>query len=139
MITKVCFNDSFKVSGCGDFVFTVLDAIADFSESRNGAVFQFPSGYWTNGLPNEAWMGFFLKELSVTFPKELDLNKKKNKNAQAKFSNVLIDDYGFTGLFLLTDMIDTKGGNDRRAEKGKRVHFYGVLHNRPGVFLESRA
>lgn len=112
LITKVCFNDSFKVSGCGDFVFTVLDAIADFSESRNGAGFQFPSGYWTNGLPNEAWMGFFLKELSVTFPKELDLNKKKNKNAQAKFSNVLIDDYGFTGLFLLTDMIDTKGEND---------------------------
>lgn len=112
LLSKVCFNDSFKVRGCGDFVFHVLDAIADFSEGRNGGGFKMPSGYWDEtGLPEEAWMGFFLKEMSVRFPKEMDLNKKKNKNAEVKVANVLIDDYGFTGSVLATNFIDTKDEN----------------------------
>ena len=113
LLAKVCFSDSFKVKGCGDFVFHVIDAIADFSEGRNGGGFKMPDGYWEEtGLPEEAWMGFFLKELAVRFPKDLDLNKKKDKNAEVKVANVLIDDFGFTGTVLLNNFIDTKGDNN---------------------------
>lgn len=110
MIAKICFSDSFRVKGCGDFVFKVEDAIVDLSDDRNGNGFSFPPGYWDeSGLPNEAWTGFFLSKLAVRFPDNLDFNKKKDKQATLEVKNVLIDDYGFTGNFLLRDFVDTRG------------------------------
>lgn len=119
-LTSVCFSDSFKVKGCGDFVFTVLDAIVDLSDSLNASGFAFPSGYWDEnkeaGLKEEAWTGFFLRKMNVHFPKELDLNDSKDKSGNLEISNVLIDDYGFTGSFLLTNFID-KGNYDKQGNK----------------------
>lgn len=111
-LTSVCFSDSFKVKGCGDFVFTVLDAIVDLSDSLNASGFVFPTGYWDDnkaiGLKDEAWTGFFLRKLKVSFPKELDFNDNSDKSAKMEISNMLIDDYGFTGNVLLTDLVDKK-------------------------------
>lgn len=42
MIAKICLSDSFKIKGCGDFVYKVTDAIVDLSDTRNGYGFSFP-------------------------------------------------------------------------------------------------
>lgn len=118
MVSKVCFSDAFKVKGCGDFIFRVTDAIADWSNEANANGFAFPSDYWDNGLPEEAWTGFFLKKMEVTFPEDLDFNKKKEAEARLQASTVLIDDYGFTGNFLLTDFVDTKGDSVKSDNSG---------------------
>lgn len=111
MIAKICLSDSFKIKGCGDFVYKVTDAIVDLSDTRNGYGFSFPDDeYWQDGLSEEAWTGFFLKMLSVRLPKELDFNKNEDKQAKVEISTVLIDDYGFTGDFRVTDLADTDDG-----------------------------
>ena len=113
MIAKVCFSDSFKVKGCGDFVFTVKDAIVDLSADQNGYGFSLPAGYWDEeaSLPEEAWMGFFLSEMSVTFPKNLTLNNDPSAKSSLAVKNVLIDDYGFTGSFFLNEFVKTNSNN----------------------------
>ena len=126
MIAKICFSDSFRVKGCGDFVFKVEDAIVDLSDERNGNGFSMPDGYWDeSGLPVEAWSGFFLSKLAVRFPSNLDFNKKKDKQATLEVKNVLIDDYGFTGNFLLRDFIDTRG-DDKNSGLALAVDTIGV-------------
>lgn len=121
-ITSVCFSDSFKIQGCGDFVFQVQDAIVDLSDSLNVNGFKLPSGYWDEnkeaGLPEEAWSGFYLKKLDVRFPRELDLNDSKDKSGRVTLESIIIDDYGFTGNIWLTDFID-KGNYDDKGNRKK--------------------
>lgn len=99
-ISKVKFDKKFKVANCGDFVFDVTDAIVDLSSSKNAAGFVFPPDYWdeTAGAP-ETWSGFFLKKLNVTIPKELSFN---GDGQTISVQNLLIDDYGLTGNFMMT-------------------------------------
>jgi len=98
-ISKVKFDKKFKVANCGDFVFDVTDAIVDLSSSKNAAGFVFPTDYWdeTAGAP-ETWSGFFLKKLNVTIPKELSFN---GDGQTISVQNLLVDDYGLTGNFMM--------------------------------------
>ena len=98
-ISKVKFDKKFKVANCGDFVFDVTDAIVDLSSSKNAAGFVFPPDYWdeTAGAP-ETWSGFFLKKLNVTIPKELSFN---GDGQTISVQNLLVDDYGLTGNFMM--------------------------------------
>lgn len=120
-ITTACFSDSFKIRGCGDFVFKIQDAIVDLSDKQNASGFKLPTGYWDDnkeaGLEEEAWSGFYLKKMDVRFPRELDLNNSKDKSGRITVENVLIDDYGFTGSVWMIDFLD-KGNHD---DKGKRL------------------
>lgn len=99
-ISKVTFNKPFKVANCGDFVFNVNDAIVDLSSSKNAAGFVFPTDYWDESAGDPVtWNGFFLKNLKVTIPKELSFNG----DTQAVIvNNLLIDDYGLTGNFMMS-------------------------------------
>jgi len=135
-LASICFSDSFKVKGCGDFVFSVQDAIVDLSDSLNAAGFSFPSGYWDEnaalGLKEEAWTGFFLRKLNVHFPKDLDFNDSKDKSGKLEVSNVFIDDYGFTGSVLLTDFIN-KGNHDKDGTQKKKNTGLGLQIDTIGV------
>ena len=85
-IAKICFADSFKVRGCGDFVFTINDALVDFSSKRNSPGFAFPvADYWPANIPQEGWTGFFLDQLTVSFPKEF-LSRKSSAQPKIELS-----------------------------------------------------
>ncbi|HOI28056.1 MAG TPA: hypothetical protein PKZ15_11515, partial [Paludibacteraceae bacterium] len=126
MIAKVCFTDSFKIKGCGDFVFKVTDAIIDLSDDRNASGFSLPTGYYDNvALTEQMWTGFFLRALDVTLPKNLDLNKKKDKQAEIQIRNMMLDDYGLTGNILVTGFVDT-GAEGKNSGLALRVDTIGV-------------
>ena len=113
MIAKVSFSDSFKVKGCGDFIFNVQDAIVDLSAERNANGFSLPAGYMdeTERLDENTWSGFFLSKLAVTFPENLNFNDDPTQKPTLEVKNVLIDDYGFTGDILLRKVLEKKSDN----------------------------
>ena len=131
-IAKICFADSFKVRGCGDFVFTIKDALVDFSSKRNSPGFAFPvADYWPANIPQEGWTGFFLDQLTVSFPKEF-LSRKSSAQPKIELSKMLIDDYGFSGSVLATNIINTI--DDAQKKDGLRV----ALDSLRMVFLKNR-
>ncbi len=123
-ISKVKFDKKFKVANCGDFVFDVEDAIVDLSSSKNAAGFVFPLDYWdeTAGAP-ETWSGFFLKSLVVAIPEELSFNGAPK---EVKVNNLLIDDYGLTGNFMMTFQEDNSTTTDQNPGLAFSVDTIGV-------------
>lgn len=123
-ISKVKFDKKFKVANCGDFVFDVTDAIVDLSSSKNAAGFVFPLDYWdeTAGAP-ETWSGFFLKSLVVAIPEELSFNGTPK---EVKVNNLLIDDYGLTGNFMMTFQQDNSTTTDQNPGLAFSVDTIGV-------------
>ena len=123
-ISKVKFDKKFKVANCGDFVFDVTDAIVDLSSSKNAAGFVFPLDYWdeTAGAP-ETWSGFFLKSLVVAIPEELSFNGAPK---EVKVNNLLIDDYGLTGNFMMTFQQDNSTTTDQNPGLAFSVDTIGV-------------
>ncbi len=108
--SRLCFNTPFKVKGLGDFVFKVEEGVVDFSDLQNPPNFTIPS-YWTSPLVKEAWMGFYLKQLKILFPKEFFLNKKSESRTAVGVKDMYIDDYGFSGEAYIKDLVDKDYGN----------------------------
>ena len=139
LMFTVNFKDSFKIKGCGDFVFTIKDAIVDFSTVSNAPNFTFPAGYDTGFLQGDEnlWTGFALKELSITPPnemKELGLeNSNESTNVESgkrrfgfKISNMLIDEWGLTGSFMASRAPLTQSGDDQNSGLNLSIDTIGV-------------
>lgn len=78
------------------------------SASQNPSNIAFPSGY--SGLQNELWEGFYLKELSISAPKDLYKNSG-GRRFTAGVRNVLIDKTGFTASFNIDNLLKYSEGS----------------------------
>ncbi len=115
-ISKVNFSQPFKVANCGDFVFEVTDAIVDLSSTKNAAGFVFPADYWDESAGDPVtWNGFFLKNIKVTVPKDLSFNGDGNA---VIVNNLLIDDYGLTGNFMMSFHEGKSENTDQKKNPG---------------------
>ncbi len=87
----------FQVKGMAGVTFSVTNAVVDMSDLTNPPGFIFPSDYQqTYGPDIQLWRGFYLQELTVSLPKEMD-SPQGRTGIQAR--NLLIDDMGVSGLF----------------------------------------
>lgn len=114
VVTEVCFSSPFELVKLPGFKFMVDEAVVDFSDLKNANGFKFPDNYWDSeglGLNELNWTGFFLKKLKVLFPNELTLKDAENKETIIEASNVLIDDYGFTGTFVAENIMNKDFGS----------------------------
>ena len=107
---QACFSSPFKVKNARNFVFEVNSAVVDFSDIHNAEGFKLPTGYWPEALSEVAWTGFFLKSMKVYFPEDFKLNDGADLTT-AEISNMFIDDYGFTGLAAVDNLVNKDLGN----------------------------
>lgn len=107
---QACFSSPFKVKNARNFVFEVNSAVVDFSDIHNAEGFKLPDGYWHEALSEVAWTGFFLKSMKVYFPEDFKLNDGADLTT-AEVSNMFIDDYGFTGLAAVDNLVNKDLGN----------------------------
>lgn len=110
LIASVSFP-SFELKGLNGFVWTLQDAVVDFSDLRNSQAMQFPSGYSQYLVTgNEVlWKGVYVKNLAVTLPAQF----AKGQNGRTTFyaQNMLIDDNGVSGTFGATNILSYEDGN----------------------------
>ncbi|ELR73219.1 hypothetical protein C900_05268 [Fulvivirga imtechensis AK7] len=104
---------AFQVKGLEGVGFKVSNAVFDFSDYRNAPAVKFPDDYQsTLMLPEspELWRGFYLRELTISLPKQF---KSKGSTERKKFSayDVLIDNMGFTGSLVATNLIQKQDGD----------------------------
>ncbi len=99
----------FQVKGMEGITFDVKDAVVDMSDTKNIAGMTFPPDYAnTYGPDIQLWRGFYLKDISVTLPKELNT---KTGRASLKAQNLLIDDMGVSGIFTGKNLFDIESGS----------------------------
>jgi hypothetical protein len=95
----------FEVKGLGGMAFEVKQAAWDMSDTANPPGFVFPRDYaqvYGDGI--ELWQGFFLKETTVYLPSEMG-------GRTVQVENMLIDDFGLTGDFSVTDVLPLHEGS----------------------------
>ncbi len=104
---------TFQLPSLTGVSFNVKSAVFDFSDTRNAVGVVFPKDYQhpdiIAGVPN-LWRGFYLRELSVTLPKQFE---KKDTTVRTSFAayDVLIDNMGFTGFLEGKALIRPDEGN----------------------------
>jgi len=104
----------FGIKGLNGFGFVCKDLIFDFSDTQTAESFVLPEGYevYQPYSTINNWRGFFAKEISVSLPPQF---KDETKTYPPSFNaqNMLIDDYGVTGLFSVRDfdLIKLANGN----------------------------
>lgn len=91
----------FAVSGLEGFSFACQNLVFDFSNDANSSMVKFPTGYIQNYLSNSEinlWRGFYAANIMVSLPTQF-----KNKDSKERISfaaqDLIIDDYGLSGLF----------------------------------------
>ena len=91
----------FQVSGLDGFVFTVTNAVFDFSDTRNSSTIIFPQGYELRHMnyPNPSmWRGVYVQTVDVMLPKTF---QRKNSSDRISFGahDLIVDNNGVSGLF----------------------------------------
>ncbi len=93
--------------------FAVRSAVFDFSDTRNSTGIVFPTDYQhpdiVAGVP-KLWRGFYLRELSVTLPRQFEKTDTTVRTSFAAY-DVLIDNMGFTGFLEGKALIRPDEGN----------------------------
>ncbi len=103
----------FEIVGLNGFIFDINQAVFDFSDYHNETGVVFPGNYareyLASGKP-ELWRGVYIKNLSVTLPKQFaqrDSDKRLSFSAQ----DMLLDNNGITGLFTASNIISIDKGS----------------------------
>ena len=96
------------------FQFMVNQAVFDFSDLRSPDV-PFPAVYQERDLfqPSfESWRGIHVSALQISLPKEFKTKESVSQNNRVTFSayNMIIDDYGVSGLFEAENLFSTDSG-----------------------------
>ncbi len=101
----------FQVKGFTDYVFKITGATLDLSESLNPIELQFPKAYFEQnilGNQPQIWEGFYLQKGSITFPKYF--KQSDGKRLVAGVQNLFIDEFGFSGLMQLKNLLSFEKG-----------------------------
>ncbi|MFW5754760.1 MAG: hypothetical protein ACOCV9_08145, partial [Marinilabiliaceae bacterium] len=103
---------AFKVKGFDEAWFEFENAVLDCSDAGNASTFQLPEDYpgGYNGENETLWRGVYVNEAKVYLSRKFS---KEDGNAPASFSssNLLIDDFGFTGLISANNVLSENEGN----------------------------
>ena len=104
---------SFEIVGLNGFIFDINQAVFDFSDYHNETGIVFPGNYANDylipGKP-ELWKGVFIKNLSVTLPKQF-VQKDSDKRISFSAQNMLLDNNGITGLFTAHNILSLDKGS----------------------------
>ncbi|NDV79476.1 hypothetical protein [Dysgonomonas sp. 511] len=110
IVASVSFP-SFSIKGLKDFIWTLEDAVFDFSDLKNAQSFSFPQGYQQYLIPGNEnlWQGIYIGNLSVTLPPQFAKNGDRRVTISAR--DMLIDDNGITGKIGATNILSINEGN----------------------------
>ncbi|NDV67915.1 hypothetical protein D0T66_03265, partial [Dysgonomonas sp. 25] len=110
IVAQVSFP-SFCIKGLKDFIWTVEDAVFDFSDLKNAQNFTFPEGYDQYLIPgNEMlWQGVYVRNLAVTLPPQF--SKGEDKRVSFSAHDMIIDDNGISGTFGAHNILSINEGN----------------------------
>jgi hypothetical protein len=102
----------FELKGLKGFVFTMQNAVFDFSDSRNDPAVVYPEGYQTNymvpGNPT-LWRGVFIQDLTVTLPEQF-ARRQAERRVSFEAHNMLLDNNGVSGLFGASGILPISDG-----------------------------
>lgn len=99
--------DPFTIRGMNDWVFSVQNALMDWSSRSNAPEMIFPPGY--DAGTGEMWTGFYLRELEVSMPEAFEKNSGEPCSFLAR--NMLIDDEGISGILQANHILELEKGN----------------------------
>lgn len=104
--------DPFAITNHEDFRWVVEEAVLDFSDLETPQI-EFPenytSPYVSNGVGSGEWKGFYLKELSATFPAQFS---NDTSTITLGVHDVIFDDRGFTGsIFVNSSIVSLDNGS----------------------------
>lgn len=111
ILAKVSLSP-FQVNGLKGFTFQVNDAIFDFSEVANAPGIIFPRNYTSTSLPNPnnpLWQGVFIKNVSITLPKEF--KKTDDKRLSFFAENFILDEVGISGNLGVKNLLPLNQGS----------------------------
>lgn len=103
----------FEIAGLHGFIFTVNDAVFDFSDLRNDPLIAFPRGYEMNYMipgNSSLWRGVFVRDLVVTLPEQFS-KKGSDKRVSFGAQNMLLDNNGISGVFAATGILPIDQGS----------------------------
>ncbi|MEO2053394.1 MAG: hypothetical protein ABGX00_16685, partial [Allomuricauda sp.] len=99
-------------SGKAGIIFTIKNAVFDFSDVRNSPSVQFPEGYqqYLVSGNEQLWRGVYINNVQVILPKQF---KKRNSDERVTFqaSNLLIDGLGVSGIFSADNVLPIDEGD----------------------------
>ncbi len=99
-------------SGKAGIIFTIKNAVFDFSDVRNSPSVQFPAGYqqYLVSGNEQLWRGVYINNVQVILPKQF---KKRNTDERVTFqaSNLLIDGLGVSGIFSADNVLPIDEGD----------------------------
>lgn len=100
----------FKLKGFDEAYFSFENVVLDFSDYSNSPNFKLPSGY-PGGFTGEMaplWRGLYIKRAQVFLSGKF---KKKSGTGTSFFAeNLIVDDYGFTGLCGVDNLLTLQEG-----------------------------
>ncbi len=110
----------FAITGYEDVKWRVESAVLDMSDITTPNEVSFPTNYLktmpissdpsqTTAISKEMWKGFYLKNLSVTLPKQFA--KVQGQPITIAVQDVILDQGGFTGKASVAPLFSTKQGN----------------------------
>ena len=100
--------DSCEIVGSSGMILSVKEMTYDHSDVQNPIGIVFPPNY-PKGTPGSDWHGFFIKNATVTLPKELQTFQ--GGAPKINVNNMIIDGAGFTASFIASNVIQYPQGN----------------------------
>ncbi|MBV4357202.1 hypothetical protein [Pinibacter aurantiacus] len=102
----------FQVNGLDGVVFTLTNAVFDFSDTRNSSTIQFPEGYELRHMsyPSPSmWRGVYVQTIDVMLPKAF--KRKSGERVSFGANNLIIDNNGVSGVFYGKNIIPFSDGS----------------------------
>lgn len=103
---------AFQLKKLPGFGFSVRNAVYDMSDTQNSSLAVFPSEYladFTEIEQPELWRGLYIQEVSIRLPKEFK-SKGMDDRVGLIGQQMIIDQYGFTGLLTAANLIPIEKG-----------------------------
>lgn len=101
---------AFKMTGMDELAFHFQNVVLDFSDFHNAASFSFPENYpgVYNGDMENLWRGLFVSQAEIFLSEKF--NDNQNKPVSFYAQNILLDDYGLTGLLGARNILPKERG-----------------------------
>jgi hypothetical protein len=99
--------DEFVLADADGYKMTVDEVVYDWSDALNPTAMVFPEHY--TGKKTANWKGFYIKRATVSLPD--DFKTFKNNHPTFAVENVLIDELGFSGSIIGTNLIQYPKGD----------------------------
>ncbi len=94
--------------------FEMKNVVLDLSDTKNSPLVKFPKIYDEQQLllsdQKEIWRGFYGEEVTITMPPQFKI-LKSNKRITFGAKGLLIDNFGVSGEFFATNLINLNQGN----------------------------